>query len=165
MKIDTLQDLYLKELRDVYGSEKLLAKWLPKIAETADLMELRMALSNHLNEVRSQATRIEKVFHIRGQKPAEKKSKALEGILQEAEEDIADAGNATIRDTAIVAAIQQIKHYEMSAYGTLLAYATHLDYTEDGRLLQATLQEERATDRKLTEISLHYLRLEAARTV
>ncbi len=164
MKIDTLQDLYIKELRDLYGSEKLLAKWLPKIAETADLMELRQALSNHLSEVRSQSTRLEKIFQIRGEKPSAKNSKALEGILHEADEDIADAGNATIRDTAIVAAIQQIKHYEMAAYGTMLAFATHLDYNEDGRLLQTTLQEERATDRKLTEISLHYLRLEAART-
>jgi len=164
MKTDTLQTLYLKELRDLYGSEKLLARWLPKMVETADLIELRQALSNHLNEVRSQASRLEKVFQIRGEKPAEKKSKAFEGILQEADEDIADAGNPTIRDTAIVAAMQQIKHYEIAAYGTLHAYATHLDYNEDGRLLQATLQEERATDRKLTEIALNYLKLEAART-
>jgi ferritin-like metal-binding protein YciE len=163
MKIDTLQDLYMKELRDLYGSEKLLAKWLPKIAETADLMELRQALSNHLSELRNQSTRLEKIFQIRGEKPSAKYGKTIEGLLLEADEDIADAGNATIRDTAIVAAIQQIKHYEMAAYGTMLAYATHLDYNEDARLLQSTLQEERATDRKLTEISLHFLRLEAAR--
>ena len=165
MKIDTLQDLYLKELRDLYGSEKLLAKWLPKAMETADLIELRQALNHHLTEVRGQMTRLEKIFQIRGEKPSVKNGKSLEGILQEADDDIAEAGNATIRDTAIVAAIQQVKHYEMAAYGTMLAYATHLDYTEDGRLLQATLQEERATDRKLTEIALRYLKLEAARTV
>jgi len=165
MKIETLQDLYLKELRDLYGSEKLLAKWLPKIMEKADLMELRQVLSNHLNEIRGQVTRLEKIFQLRGEKPAVKNGKALEGILAEADEDIADAGTATIRDTAIVAAIQQIKHYEIAAYGTLHAYATHLDYTEDGRQLQATLQEERAADRKLTEIALNYLKMEAARMV
>lgn len=165
MKTDTLQDLYLKELRDLYGSEKMLAKWLPKVMETSDLIELRQALSNHLSEVRSQTTRLEKIFQARGEKAAEKKSKAFEGILNEADEDIADAGNPHIRDTAIVAAIQQIKHYEIAAYGTMHAYATHLDYTEDGRLLQATLQEERSADRKLTEIALNYLKLEAARTV
>jgi ferritin-like metal-binding protein YciE len=164
MKTDTLQDLYLKELRDLYGSERLLAKWLPKAMETADLMELRQALSNHLTEIRNQTGRLERIFQIRGQKPAAKNGKALEGILQEADEDMADAANANIRDTVIVAAMQQIKHYEIAAYGTLHAYATHLDYTEDGRLLQATLQEERATDRKLTEIALNYLKLEAART-
>lgn len=165
MKTDSLQALYLKELRDLYGSEKMLAKWLAKITETADLIELRQALGNHLREIRNQATRLEKIFQLRGEKPAEKKSKVLEGILQEADEDIADAGNANIRDTAIVAVMQQIKHYEIASYGTLHAYATHLDYPEDGRLLQATLQEERATDRKLTEIALNYLKLETARAV
>jgi len=161
MKTDTLRDLYLKELRDLYGSEKMIAKWLPKVAEKADLMGLRQALSHHLNEVRGQTTRLEKIFQIRGQKPATKDSKALEGILKEADEDIADAGNPSIRDTAIVAAIQQVKHYEMAAYGTLLAYSTHLEYNEDGRLLQATLQEERATDHKLTDLALRYSKLEA----
>src|SRR5580698_5938766 len=97
MKTDTLQALYLKELRDLYGSEKLLAKWLPKTMEMADLIELRQALSHHLSEVRSQTTRLEKIFQLRGEKPAEKKSKVLEGILHEADEDIADAGSSTIR--------------------------------------------------------------------
>jgi ferritin-like metal-binding protein YciE len=165
MKTDTLQDLYLKELRDLYGSEKLLARWLLRTVGVADLIELRQVLGRHLDEVLGQATRLEKIFQIRGAKAATKNSKALEGILEEADEDIADAENATIRDTVIVAAMQQIKHYEIAAYGTLVAYATHLDYTEDGRLLQATLQEERAADRKLTEVALHYLKLEAARAV
>src|SRR5262249_17855879 len=143
---------------------KLLAQWLPKIQAKADLIELRQALSRHLDEVQNQASRLEKVFQLRGQKAATKENRAFEGILREADEDIADAGNATIRDTSIVAAIQQIKHFEIAAYGTLVAYATHLGYTEDGRILQAILQEERATDRKLSEIALSYLRLETART-
>jgi ferritin-like metal-binding protein YciE len=164
MKIESLQDLYLKELRDLYGSEKLLLKWLPKTMETAGLIELRQAIGQHLNEVRGQVTRLEKVFQIHEEKPAIKTGKTLEGILREAAEDLADAGNATIRDTVIVAAIQQIKHYEIAAYGTMHSYATHLDYIEDGKLLQATLQEERAADRRLTEIALNYLKLEASRT-
>jgi ferritin-like metal-binding protein YciE len=163
MKINKLEELYLRELRDLYGSEKQLANWLPKILEQADLIELRQALSNHGNEIRGQLTRLEKAFQIRGEKPSVREGKALEGILREADEDIADAGNPHIRDAVIVAAIQQIKHFEIAAYGTLHAYATHLDYGEDARLLQATLQEERATDRKLTEIALHYLKMETAR--
>jgi ferritin-like metal-binding protein YciE len=163
MKIEKLEELYVKELRDMYGSEKLLATWLPKIMETADLIDLRQALANHLNEVRGQITRLEKIFQIHGEKPATKQGKVLQGILREADEDIADAGNPHIRDTVIVAATQQIKHYEIATYGTLHAYATHLNYDEDARILQSTLQEERATDRKLTEIALHYLKLEAAR--
>jgi ferritin-like metal-binding protein YciE len=162
MKMDTLQDLYLRELRDLYGAEKQLANWLPKIMETADLVELRQALAHHLDEVRDQTTRLEKIFQIRGETPSTKEGKILEGILREADEDIADAGNAHIRDTVIVAAIQQIKHFEMAAYATMYAYATHLDYSQDARLLQSTLEEERATDRKLTEIALHDLKLEAA---
>ena len=164
MKTDTLQDLYLKELRDLYGSEKMLAQWLPKVRDKADLMELRLALGRHMEEVQAQAARLEKVFQLRGQKASTKTNKAFEGILQEADDDIADAGNATIRDTSIVAAIQQIKHFEMAAYGTLVAYATHLGYSEDGRILQAILQEERATDRKLSEIALNYLRQETVRS-
>jgi ferritin-like metal-binding protein YciE len=164
MKIETLQDLYLRELRDLYGAEKLLVKSLPKLLETADLTDLRQALGNHLSETRGHVTRLEKIFQIHGEKPAIKTGKALEGILREAEEDIAETGNPTMRDTAIVAAVQQIEHYEMAAYGILQAYATHLDYHEDSRLLQATLHEERAADRKLTEIALGYLKLEAVRT-
>jgi ferritin-like metal-binding protein YciE len=164
MKTETLQDLYLRELRDLYGAEKLLVKSLPKMMETSDLTELRQALGNHLSETRGHVARLEKIFQIHGEKPAIKNSKALEGILREAEEDIADTGNPTMRDTAIVAAVQQIEHYEIAAYGTLQAYATHLGDTEGGKLLQATLHEERAADRKLTEIALNYLRIEAART-
>jgi ferritin-like metal-binding protein YciE len=163
MKIEKLEDLYLKELRDLYGSEKQLAAWLPKIIETADLTELRQTLSNHLTEVRGQMTRLEKIFQARGEKPAAKEGQVLQGILKEVEEDLSEAGNAHIRDTVMVAAFQQIKHFEIAAYGSMHAYATHLDYNEDTKLLQATLQEERATDRKLTEIALHYLKLEAAR--
>lgn len=164
MQLDSLQELYVKELRDLYGSEQQLASWLPKIIEKADLIELRQALANHLNEVRSQATRLEKIFEIRGQKPSAREGKALPGILQEADADIAEAGNGHIRDTVIVAAMQQVKHFEIAAYGTLHSYATHLDYNQDARLLQSTLQEERATDRKLSEVGLRYLKLEAART-
>jgi len=163
MKIQKLEELYSRELRDLYGSEKQLAIWLPKIMERADLTELRQALSNHLNEIRAQVVRLEKIFQLRGEKPAAREGNALEGILREADEDMADAGNPHIRDTVIVAAIQQIKHFEIAVYGTMYAYATHLDYNEDARLLQATLQEERAADRKLTEIALHYLKLETAR--
>ena len=164
MKTDTLQNLYLKELRDLYGSEKALAKWLPKIKESAESPELRKELGHHLDEVQAQATRLEKIFQLRGEKAATKNNKAFEGILQEANEDIADAGSSLVRDASIAAAVQQIKHFEIAAYGTLAAYATHLGYAEDCRILQAVLQEERATDRKLTEIVLKSLHAETVHT-
>jgi len=105
MKVETLQELYAKELQDLYGSEKLLVKWLAKMAETADMMELRQALSNHVNEARVQTTRIEKIFQLHGERPVAKQGKALEGILREAEDDIAEANNPNIRDAMIVAAL------------------------------------------------------------
>jgi len=163
MKVETLQDLYAKELQDLYGSEKLLVKWLAKMAETADLMELRQALSNHIDEARGQTTRIEKIFQLHGERPVAKHGKALEGILREAEEDIAEANNPNIRDAMIVAAVQQAKHFEIAAYSTLQSYAIHLGHNDAARILQTTLQEERAMERKLSELALSPMRLEAAR--
>jgi ferritin-like metal-binding protein YciE len=160
MKTETMQDLYFKELRDLYGSEKTILKSLPKIMERAELPELRQALASHLNETRGHATRLEKIFEIHGQKPSTKTDKALEGILHEGEQDIADSATPSVRDAAIVAAAQQVEHYEIAAYGTLQTYATHLGHSEAGKLLQATLDEERAADRKLTEIALNHLKVE-----
>jgi ferritin-like metal-binding protein YciE len=165
MKVETLQDLYAKELQDLYGSEKLLVKWLAKMAETADMMELRQALSNHLNEARGQTTRIEKIFQLHGEKPVARQGKALEGILREADEDLGEATNANIRDAMIVAAVQQAKHYEIAAYSTLQSYAMHLGHNDAARALQSTLQEERAMERKLSELALNHMRVEAARPV
>jgi ferritin-like metal-binding protein YciE len=164
MKTETLQDLYLAELRDLYGAEKLLLKSLPKMMESAGSQELRQALASHLSETKTHVSRLERIFEGHGEKPAVKNGKALEGILREAEEDIAAQTNPSLRDAAIVAAAQQIEHYEMAAYGTLQAYAIHLDHVEAGKLLQTTLQEERAADRKLTEISLTHLRVQATHT-
>jgi ferritin-like metal-binding protein YciE len=165
MKVETLQELYAKELQDLYGSEKLLVKWLAKMAETADMMELRQALSNHVNEARVQTTRIEKIFQLHGERPVAKQGKALEGILREAEDDIAEANNPNIRDAMIVAAIQQAKHFEIAAYSTLQSYAIHLGHNEAARILQTTLQEERAMERKLSELALNHVRVETARPV
>jgi ferritin-like metal-binding protein YciE len=162
MKIETLQDLYAMELQDLYGSEKLLVTWLAKMVESADSMELRQALSNHLTEARGHLTRLEKIFQIHGEKPAVKQGKALEGILREAEDDMAEAANPSIRDAVIVAAVQQAEHFEIAAYSTLQSYAVHLGHTDAAKILQTTLHEERAMDRKMTEIALSNMKVEAA---
>jgi len=159
----TLQDLYGKELQDLYGSEKQLVDWLSKMAESADQTELRQTLGNYSTEARGQLSRIEKIFQMNGEKAVSKSGKILEGIIREAENDMAEAGNPSLRDAVIVAAVQQAKHYEIAAYGTLQAYAIHLGHSDAARLLQATLQEERAADRKLTEIALNYMRVETGR--
>jgi ferritin-like metal-binding protein YciE len=165
MRTETLQDLYARELQDLYGSEKLLVKWLSKMAESADQMELRKALDNDATEARGQLARLEKIFQLHGEKPVARSGKILDGIFREAEEDMAEAGHSSVRDAVIVAAVQQAKHYEIAAYGTLQAYAMHLGHNDAARLLQTSLQEERAADRKLTEIALNYMRVEAGRGV
>ena len=164
MKTETLQDLYFKELRDLYGSEKLIVKTLPKFTEAAQLPELRQALAGHLSEARGQVARLEQIFELHRHKPAIQQGKALEGILREAEEDLGEVSDPALRDAVMVAALQQVKHYEIAAYGTLQTYAIHLGHSEAGKLLQATLDEERAADRKLTEIALNHLRVEATHT-
>ena len=164
MKIETLQDLYARELQDLYGSERMLVKWLAKMAESADSIDLRQALQSDAEEARTQLTRIEKIFQGHGEKPVARQGKSLEGIIRESEEDMAEAGNPQMRDAMIVAAVQQAKHYEIAVYGTLQAYAMHLGHTQAARMLQSTLQEERAADRKLSEISLHYMRTEVVRS-
>jgi ferritin-like metal-binding protein YciE len=164
MKTETLQDLYFKELHDLYGSEKLLVKSLPQFMDSAELPELRQALAHHLAETRGQVTRLEQILQIHGEKPAVKKSKALEGILREGEEDAADAASGSVRDAAIVAAMQQVEHYEIAAYGSLQTYAIHLGFGDAGKLLQTTLDEERAADQKLTQLALQYTKVEVTRT-
>jgi ferritin-like metal-binding protein YciE len=150
-------------LKDLYGAEKLLAKFLPKTIQRVELPELRQMLNEHTKEVGEQLARLEQAFDLLGQTPETKKPRVLEGILREAEEDIADTGVAALRDAAIVAALQQIKHYEIAAYGTLQAYAIHLGYGEAANLLQTTLDEERQADQRLTGIALTQLKLEEVR--
>jgi ferritin-like metal-binding protein YciE len=161
MKTETLQDLYLKELRDLYGSEKLLVKSLPKIMENTELPELRKSLAHHLEEAHGQVTRLEQIFQSHGEKPAMKKPKILEGILREAEDDIAETEEPSLRDAVVVAALQQVKHFEIAAYGTLQSYAIQLGYADASRLLQTTLEEERAAERTFANIALNHLKVEA----
>jgi ferritin-like metal-binding protein YciE len=163
MSVQTLHDLYLKELRDLYGAEKLLAKAVPKMIQRTQMAELRQMLNDHTTEIAEQLSRLEQVFDLHGQTPEIKKPRVLEGILREAEEDIADVGVGSLRDAAIVAAMQQIKHFEIAAYGTLQAYAIHLGYGEAAHILQSTLDEERRVDQKLTELALNRLKLEEVR--
>jgi ferritin-like metal-binding protein YciE len=161
MKTETLQDLYLKELRDLYGSEKLLVKSLPKLMENTELPKLRKALGHHLEEAHGQVTRLEEIFQSHGEQPGIKKPRILEGILREAEDDLSETPEPSLRDAVVVATLQQIKHFEIAAYGTLQSYAVHLGYADTGRLLQTTLEEERAAERTFANVALNHLRVEA----
>src|SRR4051812_30267435 len=113
MPIETLQDLYLKELRDLYGAERLLSREIPKMLENAQLPELRNTLLRHGEEVKGQLHRLEKIFSIHGEKPDVKRPGILEGILRESSEDTEEAATRALKDTVIVASLQQVKHYEI----------------------------------------------------
>lgn len=160
MNTEDLQDLYFKELRNVYSAAKLLVKTFPKMMDRAQLPELRQALANHLAETQAHTSRLEKIFDIHGEKPTTKANRAIQGILREAEDDMREVSDPSLRDAVIAAAAEQIAHYEIAAYGTLHAYSIHLGHTEDSGLLQKILDEERGEDRKLTEITLTHLKVD-----
>ena len=164
MHIESLQDLYLKEVRDLYGGAKLIVKTLPKMMDRAELPELRQLLANHLTETQSDISQLERILQNHGEKPAGKNGKALPGILREAEDDVDEVSNPSLRDAAIAAAAQQIAHYEIAAYGTLHAYSIHLGHRNDSEILQKALDEERRQDQQLTEIALNKLKVAVTRT-
>lgn len=162
MKINTLQDLYIEELRDIYNAENQLVKALPKVAEAASSEELRSAIEDHLDQTKEHVERLEQIFESLGESAKGKKCKAMEGLIEEAnetmEEDIADA----VLDAAIIAAGQRIEHYEISVYGTLATFAKLLGREDDADLLGQTLDEEKEADETLTDIAESTINVEAS---
>ena len=149
----TLHDAFLDELRDTYDAEKQLTKALPKLAKAASSPELRKAFESHLEETRAQIERLEQVFESLDEKVRGKHCAGIAGIIEEGksimEEDFDDA----TMDACLIAAGQRAEHYEMAAYGTLVAWANGLGHTEAAELLQETLDEEKAADMKLSSLA------------
>ena len=149
-----LNELFIDELKDIYWAEKHLAKALPKMAKAATSDELRTAIQDHLAETENQITRLEGVFESIGEKAAAKKCDAMEGLLKEGDSIIADTEKGSLtRDAGIISAAQKIEHYEIASYGTLKTLAATLGYSEAAEMLDATLQEEKNADSKLTSIA------------
>ena len=149
-----LNELFIDELKDIYWAEKHLAKALPKMAKAATSDELRTAIQDHLAETENQITRLEGVFESIGEKAAAKKCDAMEGLLKEGDSIIADTEKGSLtRDAGIISAAQKIEHYEIASYGTLKTLAATLGYSEAAEILDATLQEEKNADSKLTSIA------------
>jgi ferritin-like metal-binding protein YciE len=161
MKINSLQDLYIEELRDIYNAETQLIKALPKVAEAANSDELRSAIEDHLEETKEHVERLDEIFGNLGSASKGKKCKAMEGLIEEAndlmEEEIADA----VLDAAIIASAQRIEHYEISVYGTLATFAKLLGREDDADLLGQTLDEEKEADETLTDIAESTINVEA----
>ncbi len=152
MSLESMQELFLNELKDSYNSEKQIVRALPRLAKAAASQELAQALRKHLKETENQVRRLERIFKSLGQTPRGKKCKGMEGILKEGKEVLEEEGAPEVIDAALIAAAQRVEHYEMAAYGCLRTYAQLLGYDEADRLLGETLAEEEAADRTLTAL-------------
>ena len=151
MKLNNLKDVLMDHLRDLYDAEKNLVKALPKMAKAADSEELADAIRAHLEQTKQHVERLDLVFEAFGEKPKTKLCKAIRGLIEEGGEAAAEVGS--LSDLAIIAAAQKVEHYEISAYGTAKAWAERLSNSKAVDLLDQTLEEERAADSRLTEIT------------
>ncbi|HEX3879905.1 MAG TPA: ferritin-like domain-containing protein [Bryobacteraceae bacterium] len=163
MKLETLHDLYLSELKDLYSAEDQILKALPKVIEKTTSPELRQALQNHLEETRGHVGRLEEVFGMHGEKPEKQKCKGMQGVLSEGDELIGYDAPPEVRDAAIITACQRVEHYEIAVYGTVRTYAEQLGHERAAAVLQETLDEEYAADEKLTDIASGRVNIEATR--
>jgi ferritin-like metal-binding protein YciE len=149
----TLHDAFIDELRDVYNAEQQITKALPKMIKAASSSELQKAFSSHLDETRGQIARLEEVFESIEEKVRGKKCDGMAGIIEEGKSAMQEDFDDETMDAALIASAQRVEHYEMAAYGTLVAWAEAMGHAEAAQLLQATLDEEKATDEKLTALA------------
>ena len=154
MTQETLQELFVEQLKDLYDAEKQLVKALPKMAKAAASQELAEAFRSHLTETETQVARLEEVFGIVGAPAKGKTCKGMKGLLEEGNEAIQQEDKGELRDLAMITGAQKVEHYEISAYGTLRTLAEQLDLGDAAELLQQTEDEEKAADSKLTEIAV-----------
>jgi ferritin-like metal-binding protein YciE len=153
MDYESLQDLFVRELKDLYSAEKQIIRALPKIIKHASSTELAHALEHHREETRVQAERLEQIFERLGKTPRGFKCKGVEGLLEETEDWLEQDASPELCDAGIIGQMQRVEHYEMAAYGTARAYANALGDTESENLLAQTLEEEGKADKKLTGIA------------
>ena len=164
MSLETMQDLLLHQLRDIYSAEQMLTKALPKMQEGASTEELATAFRDHLAQTENQVARLDRVFEILGERSSGVKCKGMEGLIEEAEELLGEDGNESVIDAGIIAAAQRIEHYEVSAYGSAKAVAALLGLSEVVQLLNESQVEETAADKKLSLIATTEVNARAAGT-
>ena len=152
MSLDSLDSLFLDELKDIYNAEKQILRALPRMAKAAESPQLQQAFQNHLRETEGQVQRLERIFKDLGQAARGKKCKGMEGLIEEGKEKMEEEGEGPVIDAALIAAAQKVEHYEIAAYGCLRTYAELLGYTQAVRLLEQNLAEEEAADKKLTQL-------------
>lgn len=161
MTLSTLHDLYVEELKDLYNAENQLLKALPRMAKAAADPKLAKAFTDHLAETKEQIERLEKIFKKLDASPKGKSCKAMAGLLAEGKEVMAEDADPSVMDAALIAAAQRVEHYEMAGYGCVRTFARLLGYAEAADLLQTTLDEEGAADKRLTDLAESVINVEA----
>jgi ferritin-like metal-binding protein YciE len=161
MEMESLKELYIEELKDLYSAEKQLVKALPKMAKNATNPELQQAFTQHLEETEGHVERLEQIFEMLGERAGGKKCKGMEGLIEEAKELLEEDASEEVLDAGLISKAQHVEHYEMAGYGTVRTYAQQLGLDEQAELLQQTLDEEGNANELLTQIAETSVNLEA----
>jgi ferritin-like metal-binding protein YciE len=152
MALESLQDLFVNELKDIYNGEKQLVAALPRMAKAAQSPQLRDAFTKHHRETQGHVQRLESIFKALGTRPQGKRCKGMEGLVEEGKEIMEEDGAGAVLDAALIAAAQKVEHYEIATYGCLITYADLLGDDNASKLLKQTLGEEENTDKTLTQL-------------
>ena len=160
-EMDSLRELYVEGIKDLYSAENQILKALPKMAKAASSPQLQQAFQMHLEQTQGQVQRLERIFEKLGASPKGKTCKAMEGLVAEGEELLKEDADPAVLDAGLIAAAQRVEHYEIAGYGTVRTYARLLKDNEAAQLLQQTLDEEGETDKKLTQLAESGINVEA----
>ena len=161
MKLASLKDLYVEELKDLYSAENQILKALPQMVKAAASPKLKAGFEEHLNQTREHVSRLEQIFEGLGKSPKGKHCKGMEGVLAEGKELLKEDAEPEVLDAGLIAAAQHVEHYEIAGYGVCRTYAKLLGDDNAAKLLQTTLTEEEMTDRKLTQLAESSINVEA----
>lgn len=161
MELDTLHELYVDELKDLYSAENQILKALPRMIRAATNTKLKQGFSKHERQTRQHVKRLERIFRSLGEKPTGKKCVGMEGVLKEGSELIKERPDKEVLDAGLISAAQHVEHYEMAGYGTVRTWAQLMGHEDHAALLQQTLDEERETDETLTSLAESSINLEA----
>jgi len=163
MALNSLQDLYVEQLRDLYSAENQILQALPKMTEKATHVDLKHAFKQHHAQTQEQVRRLEQIFERLGEKPGGVTCEGMKGLLKEGEKTMKEKADSDVLDAALIADAQRVEHYEIAGYGCVRTYARMLGFEQDGAILQRTLDEEGTTDQKLTDLAEQVINVDAAR--
>lgn len=153
MSMETMDDLLVDELKDLYSAEKQITKALPKMAKAAAAAELKEAFETHLEETKGHVERLDQIFEMLGKSPRGKTCRGMQGLIEEGSEMMEESDKGPLRDAALISAAQRVEHYEMAGYGSVREYAKLLGQKDIALLLEETIEEEKAADKKLNMVS------------